>query len=162
MDRLRSFRFNPTIDTSIYAAGDQLGPKTTQIVGVAGVGLEGPKNVRLQSLILSDASKQKPQVDIVFWNSLPTIASVDNAAFDLTDAQAAAKFAGKISIVTADYLDSTSNSLGIKNFLNTLMKTAKNTDNPLGQDMWFTMVVTTGTPTFAALALQLELQFEVF
>jgi hypothetical protein len=90
----------PTITTSAYTAGDQVGGIQTlsnvfpdlqrgvNYVNVAGWS-KYPGHVILQSLTVTDVSEQAPNFDLFFFNELPTVASSDNAALDIADSEIA-------------------------------------------------------------------------
>jgi hypothetical protein len=59
----------------------------------------------LQSVAVVDAAKTKTTFDILFFAAPPTIASTNNAALNIADAEMLDKFIGKVSILTADYVD---------------------------------------------------------
>lgn len=108
MNSTRVRRATITNDTSIYAAADQLG----ELVTLAGAFPHGSGFIHSVSVI--DIDKEKKGFTVLFFNAEPTVASVDNAALDIVDAQMTAKFVGHVSFVTADYKDVSGSSFATK------------------------------------------------
>jgi hypothetical protein len=96
--RPRYIRKTPTLDTNAYGIGDHMGTLMTLTNAVQGIGCGV-----LQSLTVADGDKQSKGITCLFFSASPTLASVDNAALDIADAQLHAKFLGAVSVVTADY-----------------------------------------------------------
>jgi len=90
----------PTMDTSAYASGDYAGTVMTLANAARAPGLGGV----LQTLALVDKADQGAAMTLHFFSQLPTITSADNAAIDITDANAA-YYIGSVAIATADYYD---------------------------------------------------------
>ncbi len=152
------FTVVPTIVPAAYAAGDQIGTQGKhQLLDV----VEGPKTIALlESLILFDGAKQKSAIDILFWNSNPTVASTDNAPFDVTDAQCIEKLIGYVSIAAANYADLANSAVATVKDIRLPLQPLQNTDNSFGRSLWLSFVCR-GTPTYAAatdLKLWLALQ----
>jgi hypothetical protein len=113
----------PTLDTNVYASGDQLGgiqtitdayrtvyrPFDQPSQPLTGQTQLGGKAI-LQSITIIDGAKQSQPIDIMFFSSSPTLTSSDNAAIDISDAEMAAKCIGVVSVDTA-YVDLSNNSL---------------------------------------------------
>lgn len=97
-----------TNDTNAYQAADQLG----ELVTLADAIPQG--NGFIHSLSVIDIDKEKKGFTVLFFNAEPTVASSDNAALDIVDAQMVAKFVGHVSIVTADYKDVSGSSFATK------------------------------------------------
>lgn len=95
-----------TTSTSIYASGDQIGSvlSLTEAVTRSGGG-------RITSVSLVDKAKQKSPLAIHFFRSSPTVASVDNGALDITDAEMAAKWIGAVTFEAGDYIDLSNSSV---------------------------------------------------
>jgi hypothetical protein len=121
-----------------FTADDVVGEVNT-VLSMSGAG-QGVDS--LGSIVLIDYAKQKAATDIFFFDSLPTI-SADNAAFDMTDANAA-KCIGFVSIAAADYVDSASNSIATKRGVSLLMPGVN-----IGEAI-YCVFVTRGTPTYTA------------
>lgn len=89
----------PTLDTSAYASGDRLGsihtitnafrefhrPFGQTTPGVPTIALGG--NNILAEITIIDQAKQSAAIDILFFDKSPTVASADNAAIDISDAE---------------------------------------------------------------------------
>lgn len=148
----------PTIDTSIYASGDQLGPTATKLAEV----FRGPKDMTLlQQIIIIDADKQKSAIDFFFWLSKPTVTSVDNGAFALTEANLKAYFACAVSVAAGDYVDTSAQAVATKTpSFPATVASIQDTNNPTGHDLWMTMV-SRGTPTYTGTTkLQIVFKFQ--
>ncbi len=89
----------PVLDTNAYADGDRLGAIQELARAVPGDGYLAT----LASLCIVDAAIQSQAMDLLFFNSLPTVASADNAAISITDAEMQAKCIGSVHIATTDY-----------------------------------------------------------
>lgn len=129
----------PVVSTSAYGAADQVGGIQTltgacEIVGKPGV---------IESIVILDKAKQKAAMTIFFFNSLPTVASSDNAALDITDAEMA-KAIGHVAIAAADYQDVANSSLACKIVSPGLPIPAT------GSPSIYAVMMTTGTPTLGS------------
>lgn len=120
----RSFLSTPVITVAAYATGDQIGTYT-QLDGILG---SSSGTIDLKTLVVIDKDKQKADLELLFFNDLPVLASADNAAVSFTDAVASANFIGRVSIAAADYTDTASNSQVTKTLSNTLL-TGKGSDD---------------------------------
>lgn len=114
----RTISVVPTISTSpAYTTGDQIGGimTLTDVVRQDGTVNQGINNglmagqAELHSVTILDGGKQDAAIDIWFFNTSPTVTSVDNGAFSMSDANQAAQCIGAISIGTA-YSDAALNS----------------------------------------------------
>lgn len=103
----------PTITANSYVTGDRLGSIMTLTDVVRNDLNIGAGTCRLESIHIIDKAAQSPVIDIWFFNALPTIASADRTAFDLTDANALLSI-GAVSI-GASWSNSTSNGVNIGN-----------------------------------------------
>lgn len=106
--RIKLIRKVVTVDTNAYADEDRLGSIIT---------FSDALNVQRQGIIRSVTviweSGTPTQVVLWLFRALPTIASADNAAFDITDEEMAAKYLGHLNVpVTANtnLVNSASNS----------------------------------------------------
>jgi hypothetical protein len=135
-----------TNDTNIYADLDQLGELITIANAFSGTSFKGSIN----SVTVIDAIKQKSAFRIFFFDEAPTIASSDNAALNITDAEMADKCIGKIEIAAADYKDLAANSVATVSGLNLIVK-SKSTS-------LFCLCQSGGTPTYTSVdALTLKI-----
>lgn len=97
----------PVIVPAAYADGDQIGTGPVKMTNVL---LQPSGTVAIDSLAILDKAKQKASMEILFFNKLPVLTSVDNAPLDISDAEMAAKFIGSVFIDTTAYADTVSNS----------------------------------------------------
>ncbi len=104
--RGRSVAVTPTITADAYAQGDQMGTYT-RVAGLLG---DTSGAVDLKSLVIVDNAKVKHDLQVLFFNAQPTLASADNAAVSFTDAVATASFLGRVAVAEANYVDTASNS----------------------------------------------------
>lgn len=146
--------FTPTLDTNAYATGDRMG-SITEVTdfwrNVGGVNI-------LKSIAILDTAKQKVAFDIFFFNSQPTVASADNAAIDISDAEMA-KCIGHVSIATTDYCtDLAANSFATKSDINLVLKGAAPTTGAVKH--LYAVLVSRGAPTYTASALTIQLGVE--
>lgn len=140
----------PTLDTNIYASGDGMGPAVKLKDALDDSGDTG----RLVSVAVVDAIKQKKAFDILLFNAEPTIASADNAALDIADAEMVSKFLGRVVVATADYTDISASSFVMIQSLNILVQAADGSS-----DLW-AVLVSRDTPTYTgATNLTLKLGF---
>lgn len=89
----------PVIDTNAYATGDQLGSLMT----LENVVLDLTGSVTLMDVSLVDKAKQNASIDLLFFKSAPTLTSVDNGAFDISDANLVDIFMGVVKFTSANY-----------------------------------------------------------
>lgn len=142
------FTFSPTLDTNAYASGDRLG----SIVTISNFFQNQGGKCRLLSVVALDQAKQKAAFDIYFFNASPTVASADNAALDITDAEMTAKCIGRISIATGDYgTDLSANSEATKQGIDLLLQGASDS-----KDL-YVLLRSAGSPTYAASSLSIRL-----
>jgi hypothetical protein len=99
----------PTIATSGYVAGDQVGGLLTFTSAALASGRAGQI---VSATLTTRAPTATNALELWLFEASPTIASSDNAAFDLTDANLeAGKFCGIVLFSTADYAVSSSNGV---------------------------------------------------
>jgi hypothetical protein len=92
-----------------YTAGDAVGGKLTFVNATrvaAGSGL-------IESLIFVDQDNDKVAIDVVFFHTDLATAPVDNAAFDIADADLL-NVIGFVSILSADYISAVDNAVAVK------------------------------------------------
>jgi hypothetical protein len=134
----------PTLDTNAYAANDRVGSVMTF---TPAIGITSPQ-FTIQSIALIDEAKQSLELDLLLFAASPTIASADNAAIDITDAQMKANFVGSVTIYASDY----------KALANSSCATVRNvglTLKPDASNSFYGVLVTRGAPTYAATSLTL-------
>lgn len=101
----------PVLDTNAYATGDRLGSIQT-LSGVfrrinrsfdsnSALAKDAPTQcgkVELKSITLIDVDLQSADIDLLFFDALPTVASADNAAISIADAELVEKCIGAYSL----------------------------------------------------------------
>lgn len=142
----------PTVSTTpAYTAGDQVGGLNR----IAEAANHDGGTLLLQSLTIIDKGKQKSALTLFLFDDVPTITSVDNGAFDLTDVQAALSCLGHVLIPSANYQDSSSNSIATVLNIGLLLRSnaGKNAvalpSGATPRDLWC-VLMTTGTPTYVS------------
>lgn len=158
----------PTLDTSAYASGDRLGTvhtisngfrkiyRTTldPVTPTSSIQQLQSGKVILQSITIIDQAKQSQPIDIMFFSSSPTVASADNAAIDISDAEMDAKCIGVVSF-DASYVALAANSVASKTNIGLLLKqSASSTDNHI-----YAVCVIRGAATYAASSLRFKYGF---
>lgn len=141
----RVIQVTPTNDTSIYASGDQLGSLmqlTNAMDDSSGTG-------KLLSLSIHDKSSQSSVLQVFLFNDLPTVASADNAALNISDAEMAAKCIGHVSVVAADYFALSASSMACVRNINLVLNSVRSVTNPTGRSIW-AIIRSGGTPTYAS------------
>lgn len=135
-----SISVTPTIDTNAYTANDQVGDLQTLTNALR----TGATSCMLEAITILDKAAQSAALQIFFFNASPTIASSNNAAISITDAEMV-KFIGSVTIPAANYVTTASNSAA----------TLTNIQLPLipttGTSL-FALAKTTGTPTYGAVS----------
>jgi hypothetical protein len=137
-----TIQVTPTLDTNAYAANDRVGSIMTF---TPFIGVERPQ-FTIQSIVVIDEAKQSIEADLLLFAASPTVASADNAAIDITDAQMKANFVGSVTIYAADY----------KALANSSCATVRNiglTLQPDASNSFYGVLVTRGAPTYAAASL---------
>jgi len=90
----------PTISTSAYSTGNQLGGVQTLTQAAP----DDAYGTTLHGLTIVDKAKVSAAMDILFFNSAPTITSTDRTAFQILDANAFGKYLGSVSVAATDYI----------------------------------------------------------
>jgi len=144
-----SINILPTITTSAgaYTANDNVGG----ILTLTNASRYSGGTTTLMSIEVLDFVNQKQPFTILFFSSNPAAATVtDNSAFvwstDYT------KYITKIDVAAGDYVSTV--ALGLATF-GGIGKTL----TPVGSANLFAVIVTTGTPTYAANATSLYVKF---
>lgn len=108
MDRVPTrIAVTPVINTSIYAANDQVGGLMT----FTGAAAEAGRGGRVVGATITDRAKVKANLQMWLFQVSPTLAGSNNNPFDITDANLeAAQLIGHIDFLTANYRDTASNS----------------------------------------------------
>jgi len=96
---IHSVSATPTISTSAYSVGDAVGGLITLTNALVKVSFSGT----IKTVTLSDASKQNAVIQVTFFSSSPTTATItDNAALVIPVAELT-KVIGTVSIESANY-----------------------------------------------------------
>lgn len=138
----------PTLDTNAFASGDQISTIQT---------IDGPSEgygagACLEKIVIVDKAKQSSALKLVFFDALPTVASSENAAADVSDAQMAAKCIGAVSIAAGDYVALNANSVATVNPAMAVRPSA-------GTNKLYVLIVSAGSPTYGASDLQIKFTF---
>ena len=145
----KTVEVTPTLDTSAYATGDHMGTVHT----LTGVNNDGGQMTYLQGLVIVDRAKQKSALDVFFFDASPTVASSDNAAADVSDAEMVDKCIGWVTVAAADYKDLNANSTATVKDINLPLK-------PAASGTVYVLVVSRGSPTYGASDLTFKYTFE--
>lgn len=141
----------PTLDTNAYASGDRVGSVMTFTNAMDDSGGTGT----VISVVVLDKAAQGSALSLLLFNDLPTVASADNAAIDISDAEMA-KCVGVIPIASGDYVTTASNSVATVRGVNLLVKSTKSANNLKGKNL-FGVLKSGGSPTYAASSLVVSL-----
>lgn len=133
----------PTVSAaSIYASGDAVGGLMT----FSNALIKYSKSGLLQSVVVSDLAKQSAALSLILFKENPSATTVtDNAALDIADADIT-KIIGSVPVAAADYVALNDSSVA----------TVRNVGLGLSVDSevstLYGVLVTTGTPTYAAVS----------
>ncbi len=136
----RVISFVPVITTNAYTAGYQLGG-----VNKLANAVEEGATASVISVAIYDASKQKSAIDLLFFNAAVVPTSADAAALNISKAEMAKKYIGRVVVAAASYGAHDSNvgaDVALGN-INLLLQGAS------GRDIYCVLQVQ-GTPTYAA------------
>lgn len=125
-----------------YSSGDQLGAVNT----ITNACADTKGTVRIQSIVVVDIDKQNQPIDIFFFSDSPTLASADNAAFSLLDAQMFLKCRGVVQISAASYSDTATSSIACVSELELLVQAVARS-----RDI-YCVAVARGTPTYSTIS----------
>lgn len=126
----------PVVSTSIYTAGDNIGPAQT----LTEANREGNATVVLHSLTIFDKSNQKPEMTLLFFDDAPA-AKTDNAAFSWGTGDED-KCIGRLVIASADWATIASKGQMTLKGISLELK-------PSGRNL-YVVAVATGTPTLTS------------
>lgn len=134
----------PTVSaSSAYTAEDQVGG----IMTIEGACQKMNSNSSLISLIVTDKAKQSAALTVFFFDELPTVASSDNAAIDITDAEMLDKCVGHVTVAASDYQSVSGSSVACLGAAGTKAPSFK---SKTSGGKLYAVVKTTGTPTYGA------------
>jgi hypothetical protein len=135
----------PVLDTSAYGAGDLAGTLLTFTVPPAYLG-----GFRLEAVTITDLDKQSAALDLVFFSAgLVNSTLTDNAAFDPHDTDLLT-YLGHVSVPAANYTAFNDSSAAT-------LKDIALAINPPGTGLLYAVLVSRGTPTYAASSLRVAL-----
>lgn len=135
----------PVIVPAAYADGDQIGVA----IQVPNILDDSSGTGALLSLTVIDKSKQKSALDLLLFSQKPTLISADNAPLDISDADMAAYFIGRVRIESTDYVDLANSSVACVRNIGVLLTAVKDQNNPEGRSLW-AVVQSRGAPTYAS------------
>ena len=135
---LRRVTISPS--ATAYADHDQIGTLNT----LTGVFAASSAKAEIKSVSVVDSTTQGAALTLHFFRAEPTVASADNAALNISDAELAAKWVGKVEIAAADYQSVTSAVVASKSDVGLLIDSA---DTDL-----YCLLESAGTPTYGASA----------
>jgi hypothetical protein len=141
----------PTLDTNVYASGDRVGSVMTfsnAMDDSSGTGV-------VVSVVILDKAAQSSVLSLLLFNDLPTVASADNAAIDISDTEME-KCVGVIPIAAADYVATASNTVATIRNVNLLLNSAKSSSSLEGKNL-YGVLRSGGSPTYAASSLVVKL-----
>lgn len=153
----------PTVSNAVaYTAGDQLGgimtiPDVIRIDSQAGGNGVPLGQCELAEVTILDADKQDSIMDIWFFNASPTVTSVDNGAFSMSDANQKLQCIGQVTLTTSNgsYSDAALNSTGTWTNINKVLQVSSGTSV-------YAIAIARGTPTYTTTtALQFQFSFYV-
>lgn len=103
---MRTYSFTPVITAAAYAQNDQIGV----LQKLSGILTYPRGSINLLNWVILDKEKAKHDLELLFFSKGVTVASADNAAVSITDAEMASGFLGRISVAAGDYVDSAASS----------------------------------------------------
>lgn len=133
-----------SLDTSAYASGDLVAD--TQALADVAASLGG--TVELVSVTLTDEDDQKGTLQIVFLDT-NTSMGTENAAPNISDANASGKILGTVTALAANYVDVGGAAVVSLTNCGLLLKAAAADD-----DLYVALVGLTTTPTYTASGLK--------
>lgn len=166
----KTVSITPIISTPAYAAGDQLGAimELTNVIrqdrqsgGMSAASATGEGYSELAGITILDADKQDSIFDIWFFNTSPTVTSVDNGAFSMSDANQKLQCIGTVICTTSNggYSDAALNSTGEWSNINKILRVPQTASVPTSV---FAIAIARGTPTYTTTtALQFQFHFYV-
>lgn len=141
----------PTLDTNAYATGDRMG----SVLELVAAFREGRPGTIRSITVLDKDNTTGVAFDILFFQNSPTIASADNAAIDITDANLdLANYLGHINIPAANYIATASNSIATVREVNLPFVAAE------GSRSIYALCVSRGAVTHTASGLDIHLLIE--
>ena len=152
MVRYQTIDVTPVLDTSAYTSGDRVGAIHT----ITGAG-HGFRSAVLESIAIIDKDAQGAALKVHFFDALPTVASADNAAIDISDAEAV-KYTATVSIATTDYVSTASNKLAFVLPTRPIPMCLLAAHSGVASTL-YAVVTTSGSPTYTASGLVFRYTF---
>ena len=147
----------PVLDTSAYATGDQMGA----VFEIPNATPESSGTATLNHLLVIDSALQSLAFELWLFKNEPTLASTDNAAFDITDANLlAAEPIGIVPIAAADYKATASNSVASMTASTFTGNVGDKIQSAVGSTSIWGVLVARGAPTYAADSLKLRISLD--
>lgn len=131
----------PVLETNAYGAGDRLGAITEITSCTRG---DEQSNSIIQSIAALTKNKKASAIDLMFFSDLPTVASADNAAIDISAAEMAAKHLGTIVLAAADWLAIANVSAQTVEPKRIMLKNTSTTASRSKTSIWMVLVDRTG------------------
>jgi len=142
-----------------YTANDHVGVGDAAIEVPLAL-LEGKSIATLKSAVLVDNDSQNDILDLLFFDEEPTIASVDQGAADVSDAELISKYQGVVTFIAADYKALANGSVAVADLSGKEIKLTSDSDVAPASKSFWVLAVTRGTPTYTANALRVRLGFD--
>jgi hypothetical protein len=146
MSNTKFIRVTPTIDTAAYTAGDQVGGLQTLTGAVSDA---ADRSVTLTGLTVIDRDAEGAALRVYFFRAAPTNSSANNAAYNLSDAEAASLLIGFVDIATGDYVADSGFKMACKSVNIPLISTDQDTELKYTGKI-YAVATTSGTPTYTA------------
>jgi hypothetical protein len=153
----KTIAVTPTISTSAYTSGDQIGGIMTLSNVIRQDSQMNYGNAELVAVTILDADKQSAAMDIWLFNQSPTVTSTDNAAFAMTAANQAAQCIGFVS-VGASYSAAAAVSTASTANLNLPVQVAGTVASPTNL---YAIAIVRAAPTYTT-TTSLQFQFSFF
>ncbi len=148
MARIFSSSHTIVTDTNIYATGDFLGTAILTINNASRI-----DGTMLESIVLTDLTKQSLAIDFLFWSTACTNTTfTNNGVLDIHDTDLLT-FLGGASIVAGDYFALNDNSVAAKRDIKLPMNPASSSTGI------YCTPVARATPTYDANALKVTFTF---
>jgi hypothetical protein len=138
----------PTLAAGAYTSGDRMGTIITLTDAVRALG----ESATLQDIVVLDKAKQSLAMDFLFFDELPTVASADEAAIDITDAEMEKCVGGYVGAAD-QYIALANSSVATYRNIGINMKPIGGATN------LYCVLVTRGTPTYGAAGLVIKFKF---
>lgn len=141
-------------DANIYASGDQIGVPVEIEAFSDGVG------AIIRDLLILDKDGEKSAIDVLLFNNLPLLSSVDNGPFAFSAAAEIEKCVGVVVVLAADYADAgTGYAVATKQMTGLVVQNKGVTDSSKKKKLW-AVLVSRGTPDYDSKPLMLKLGME--